>query len=317
MKTDAVAASTPTTPSTPMRTNPVRRLLYSRGIAPYVFVLPFVLSFLIFFAYPVFSTVVMSFQEVLPGQTRFIGWDNYRHLWNDSFFTALRNNTRYTFWTLLILIPLPLVLAVFLNSKAMRWSGFFRSALFIPSLTSVVVAGTIFRLVFGQTDVAVMNMLRHAFGFETINWLAKSSTGMLVLVVLATWRYAGVNLIYFLSGLQSIPSDLYESAEIDGANKWNKFWRITVPLLKPVTIYVVTISIYGGYAMFTESFMLWSGNHSPNDIGLTMLGYIYREGIEKNELGFGSAIGLALLAFMLAVNVVQLKFFGLFKKEED
>nr|WP_221468692.1 sugar ABC transporter permease [Cohnella thailandensis] len=292
-------------------------MFYSQRVAPYVFVLPFILSFLIFFAYPVVSTILMSFQEVLPGQTRFIGFDNYERLWNDSFFTALKNNTRYTIWTLLILIPLPLVLAVFLNSKAMRWSGFFRSALFIPTLTSVVVAGTIFRLIFGQTDLAVMNMLRHAFGFETINWLADSTTGMFVLVVLATWRYAGINLIYFLSGLQTIPQDLYESAEIDGANRWNRFWRITVPLLKPVTIYVITISIYGGYAMFTESYMLWSGNHSPNDIGLTMLGYIYRSGIEKNELGFGSSIGLTLLAIMLVINIIQLKFFGLFKKEED
>lgn len=295
----------------------LRQLFYSQRVAPYVFVLPFILSFLIFFIYPVINTILMSFQEVLPGQTHFIGFDNYKNLWNDSFFTAMMNNTRYTIWTLLILIPLPLVLAVFLNSKAMRWSGFFRSALFIPTLTSVVVAGTIFRLIFGQTDVAVMNMLRHAFGFETINWLASSSTGMFVLVVLATWRYAGINLIYFLSGLQNIPHDLYESAAIDGANRWNQFWRITVPLLKPVTIYVITISIYGGYAMFTESYMLWSGNHSPNDIGLTMLGYIYRSGIEKNELGFGSSIGLTLLAIMMIINIIQLKFFGMFKKEED
>ncbi|MBB6633582.1 ABC transporter permease subunit [Cohnella thailandensis] len=301
----------------PKQAGAAKQLFYSQRVAPYVFVLPFILSFLIFFAYPVVSTILMSFQEVLPGQTRFIGFDNYERLWNDSFFTALKNNTRYTIWTLLILIPLPLVLAVFLNSKAMRWSGFFRSALFIPTLTSVVVAGTIFRLIFGQTDLAVMNMLRHAFGFETINWLADSTTGMFVLVVLATWRYAGINLIYFLSGLQTIPQDLYESAEIDGANRWNRFWRITVPLLKPVTIYVITISIYGGYAMFTESYMLWSGNHSPNDIGLTMLGYIYRSGIEKNELGFGSSIGLTLLAIMLVINIIQLKFFGLFKKEED
>ncbi|MGO4273772.1 carbohydrate ABC transporter permease, partial [Paenibacillus sp. TAF58] len=222
----------------------------------------------------------------------------------------------YTFWTLLVLIPLPLVLAVFLNVKLTKASAFFRSALFIPSLTSVVVAGTIFRLVFGSLDDSVMNAFRHMLGMPTINWLANSTTGMLVMVILATWRFTGVNIIYFLSALQSIPHELYESAEIDGANKWDQFWRITLPLLKPVAIYVITISIYGGYSMFTESFILWNGNRSPNDIGLTMIGLLYREGIERNNLGFGSAIGITLLGITMILNVIQLKFFGLFRKED-
>jgi arabinosaccharide transport system permease protein len=291
--------------------------MYSQRLAPYVFVLPFVLSLAVFFVYPVLSTIVMSFQEVLPGQTHFIGWTNYRDLWkDDSFYTALWNSSKYTFWTLVVLIPLPLVLAVFLNSKRMKWSPFFRSALFVPTLTSVVVAGIVFRLVFGSLDNSVMNSLRHVFGFETINWLGRGATGMLVLVILATWRYTGINIVYFLSALQSIPNELYESAEIDGASTWQKFRRITLPLLKPISIYVITISIYGGYAMFTESFILWSGNHSPNDIGLTMIGLLYRHGIEKNNLGLGSAIGIVLLAFTMILNVIQLRLFGLFRKED-
>ena len=290
--------------------------MYSKRLAPYVFVLPFVVSLAVFFFYPVATTFIMSFQEVLPGQTHFIGLENYRTLWDDSFYTALWNSTRYTFWTLLILIPLPLVLAVFLNSKQMRWSAFFRSTLFVPTLTSVVVAGIVFRLVFGSLDHSVMNSIRHLFGMETINWLAGSATGMLVLVILATWRFAGINVVYFMSALQSIPHELYEAAEIDGAGSWGKFRRITLPLLKPIAIYVITISIYGGYSMFTESFILWSGNRSPNDIGLTMIGLLYRHGIEKNNLGLGSAIGVILLLLTLVLNVVQLRLFGLFKKED-
>lgn len=290
--------------------------IYNQRLAPYVFVLPFVLSLAVFFVYPVLSTFIMSFQEVLPGQTHFIGLTNYKNLWDESFYTALWNSSKYTFWTILVLIPLPLVLAVFLNSKRMKWSGFFRSALFVPALTSVVVAGIVFRLVFGSLDASVMNAIRHVFGLETINWLASSTTGMLVLVILATWRYAGINIVYFMSALQSIPDELYESASIDGANTWQKFWRITLPLLKPISIYVITISIYGGYAMFTESFILWSGNRSPNDIGLTMIGLLYRHGIEKNELGLGSAIGVVLLAITMIINVIQLRLFGLFKKED-
>jgi arabinosaccharide transport system permease protein len=289
---------------------------YSSKIAPYVFVSPFVISFLLFFAYPVGSTVVMSFQEVLPGQSRFIGWDNYSKLLNPTYYKAILNSGKYTFWTLAVLIPLPLLTAVILNSAVMKAKNFFRSTLFVPALTSVVVAGTIFRLVFSELDGALANTIFRSLGGTAQKWMAQPATAMMVLVLLATWRWLGVNIVYFLSGLQSIPGELYESAEMDGATAWDKFLRITLPLLKPVTVYVLTISIYGGLSMFTESFMMYNGNRSPKDMGLTMVGYIYQQGMEQNNLGFGSAIGLSLLGITMFFNVIQLKFFGLFRKEE-
>ncbi|OMD52862.1 arabinose transporter permease [Paenibacillus odorifer] len=288
----------------------------SQKIAPYVFVLPFILSFLIFFAYPLVNAVIMSFQEVLPGETSFVGLDNYEKLWNENFGAALFNSTRYTLWTLLLLIPVPMVLAVFLNSKKMVASNFFRSTIFIPALTSVVVAGVIFRLIFGELDGALMNTILHLFGLESKQWLYSSNLAMFALLVLAGWRWIGINVLYFLSALQSIPGELYEAAEIDGAGKMRKFMRITVPLLKPITVYVVTITIYGGYAMFTESYMLWAGKPSPQNIGLTMVGYIYQQGFQYFDLGFGAAIGITLLAITLVVSLVQLTLTGLFKKEE-
>lgn len=113
------------------------------------------------------------------------------------------------------------------------------------------------------------------------------------------------------------PQDLYESADIDGASSLQKFTKITFPMLKPMTIYVLTISIYGGMSMFTESYMLWSGNRSPQDIGLTIVGFLYRSGWEQNTMGLGSAVGIVLLIFTLIVNMIQLNFFGIFKKEEN
>jgi arabinosaccharide transport system permease protein len=122
--------------------------------------------------------------------------------------------------------------------------------------------------------------------------------------------------LYFLSALQNIPKELYESADIDGAGVLGKFFRITLPLLKPITSYVLTISIYGGFAMFTESYMLWGSRGSPQDIGLTMVGYIYQQGFQYFELGFGSTIGLVLLLITLGVSMLQLKLTGMFGKEE-
>lgn len=122
--------------------------------------------------------------------------------------------------------------------------------------------------------------------------------------------------MYFLAGLQSIPGELYEAASIDGASKWQQFIKISFPLVKPTTVYVLTISIYAGLSMFLESFMLWKGNNSPQNIGLTIVGYLYRQGIEKRAMGYACAVGLVLLLVVMVINLIQLAATGTFKKEE-
>lgn len=199
-----------------------------------------------------------------------------------------------------------MILACMINSRKMVGKTFFKSALFVPTLTSVVVAGIIFRLLFAESDGALMNQIIGVFGKSPVKWLRNGTTGFMVLIFLAFWRWVGINLLYFLSGLQSIPEEIYESADLDGVNTWQKFRYITVPMLRPITTYVLTISIYGGLAMFTESYMLWAGNSSPNDMGLTIVGYLYRAGWEQNNMGFGSSIGVFLLIVTLTFNAVQM-----------
>ena len=284
----------------------IKQFGYSKKAAPYLFILPFMLSFLIFFLYPVISIVQMSFQSVLPGMVEYIGIENYKNLLNPTFFKAVKNSLAYTLITLAILIPVPMILACMINSKKMVGKTFFKSALFVPTLTSVVVAGIIFRLLFAESDGALMNQIIGVFGKSPVKWLRNGTTGFMVLIFLAFWRWVGINLLYFLSGLQSIPEEIYESADLDGVNTWQKFRYITVPMLRPITTYVLTISIYGGLAMFTESYMLWAGNSSPNDMGLTIVGYLYRAGWEQNNMGFGSSIGVFLLIVTLTFNAVQM-----------
>lgn len=294
-----------------------KKFIYNQKVAPYVFVAPFVVTFLLFFLYPVISSVIMTFQNILPGDVTFIGLENYSRLNDPLFFKALGLNIRYTLWTLAILIPFPMMLAIFLNSKNMRARNFYRSTLFIPALTSVVVAGTIFRLIFGELPGALMNRIISLVGAKPIKWLRVEEMSMITMLMLATWRWTGVNILYFLAGLQNIPNELYEAADIDGASPWQVFRRIIIPMLKPVTIYVITISIYGGMAMFTESYMLWAGNRSPNNIGLTIVGYLYRKGFEENNMGYGSTIGITLLVIVMLVNLLQLYVNGFFKKEKS
>ena len=297
----------------------MKKLLYSPKAAPYLFILPFLLTFGLFWLYPVIHACIMSFQKILPGMTDFIGGQNYTRLVGDRlFWLALYNSFRYMICTLILLIPIPLALAVMVNSKigASRLKNIFKSAMFIPALTSVVVAGIVFRLMFSESSSALMNQIVEFFGYGPVKWLKMDATGLGALLTVAMWRWTGVNMMYFLAGLQSIPTEYYEAASIDGASAWKQFWHVTVPNMKPTIVYVLTISVYGGLAMFMESFMLYGGNNSPMNIGLTIVGYLYRMGIEKNDLGYASAVGVVLLVIVLAINLVQLTATGTFKKEK-
>ena len=292
-------------------------MLYSQKVAPYVFVLPFVISLLVFWLYPLISGIVMSFQDISFGGSQWVGLKHYQKLASDKFFkTAVFNSVEYMLLTLLLLIPIPMMLAVLMESRLTKAKGVWKVIMYIPALTSVVISGMLFRLMFSEGDNGQMNQLMHLLGNASIPWLKEKTTGWIALLLLCMWRWTGVNILYFLAGLQSISTDLYEAASIDGANKWQQFTKISLPLLKPTTVYVLTISIYAGLAMFNESYMLWKGNNSPQNIGLTIVGYLYRQGIEKRAMGYACAVGLVLLIIVMVVNMIQLAATGTFKKEE-
>ncbi|MET1170849.1 MULTISPECIES: carbohydrate ABC transporter permease [Paenibacillus] len=297
----------------------IKKFVYSQKVAPYVFVLPFILIFLVFWFFPLVNSFVMSFQDRMLGQDpKWIGEANYSKLLTDKvFLTSIKNSIVYMLGTLVLLIPFPMLFAVMINSKLMMGREFFKSSFFLPALTSVAVAGTIFRLTFGEMEGSLMNSFLGLFGVEPIKFLKDGNWSMAALLILACWRWTGVNMLYYLSGLKSIDNEYYEAASIDGASAWQKFRTITMPLLKPTTVYVTTISVYAGLAMFTESLMMFNGNKSPQNIGLTIVGYLYRQGIEQNKLGYAAAVGIVLLVIAMVINLTQLKFSGMFKKEED
>ena len=295
----------------------IKKFLYSQKVAPYVFVMPFILSFILFWIYPLCSTVIMSFQDVGPASAEWVGLKNFSKLLKDTVFhTAILNSVEYMLLTLVLLIPFPMAFAVLMDSRLVKAKGVWKAFLYLPALTSVVISGTLFRLMFSEYKTGLMNVIMTTLGFGAFKWLKVKATGLMALLIVCCWRWTGVNMLYFLSGLKSIDGALYESAEIDGANGWQKFRYITIPLLKPTTIYVLTISVYAGLAMFMESYMLWAGPDSPNNIGLTIVGYLYKRGITKNQLGYGSAVGLVLLVVALIINFIQLAMNGTFKKEE-
>ena len=300
----------------PRKPNGVAAFLTNRKVVPYVFVAPFVIYFLLIYLYPTVSTILMSFQRIDgPTMSTWIGLSNYQKLFSRNFVQSLETTVRYAFWDVVVLTSVPLLFAVILHSGLAKWAAFFKSLFFIPALTSIIVAGIVFRLAFGTQNTAPVNALMIALGGEPKKWLMFADTGNLALIVLTLWRWMGVNIIYYLSGIQAIPTDLYEAAEIDGANPVQRFFHVTLPGIKPVLIYVITITVLGGFAMFTESVALWAQNN-PGGIGRTIVGYLYMVGISKANMGMASAVGLTLLVMVLAVNLIQLVLMGFFRKED-
>lgn len=287
--------------------NKAKKLLYSQKIAPFVFALPFCLSLLIFWLYPLVTGIMMSFQTVDFGVTTWVGTSHYAKLMKDPFFKkAVFNSVEYMLLTLLLLVPIPMLLAVLIESRITKAKGVWKVIMYVPALTSVVISGMLFRLMFSEGAGGQMNQLMQLLGRAPIPWLKSKGTGWVALLLLCMWRWTGVNMLYFVSGLNGIDGSLYESADIDGANAKQKFWYITLPLLKPTTVYVITISVFAGLSMFLESFMLWNGNSSPKNIGLTIVGYLYKRGIETNELGYACAVGVVLMVIALIINFIQL-----------
>ena len=298
----------------------MKKLLYSQKIAPFVFCIPFCLSLLIFWLYPLVTGIIMSFQNVDFGTTTWVGTDHYAKLAADPFFkTAVFNSVEYMALTILLLVPIPMLLAVLIESRITKARGLWKVIMYVPALTSVVISGMLFRLMFSEGAGGQMNQIMQMIGRAPIPWLKSKGTGWVALLLLCMWRWTGVNMLYFVSGLNGIDGSLYESADIDGASPMQKFVYVTLPLLKPTTVYVITISVFAGLSMFLESFMLWNGNSSPQNIGLTIVGYLYKRGIEKNDLGYACAVGVVLMVIALIINFIQLFATGTisFGKKED
>lgn len=306
----------------PINVNRPRSRLYqvvnSKRVVPYLFVAPFILFFLFLFVKPIIDTMYASLQQqkgFAPPQ--FVGLANYALLNNDYFIIACQTSALYTLLACLILIPVPLVLASILNSGCVKRANTMKSVMFIPALTSVVMAGLFFRYAFSSNESALFNAILGALNLPAESWLEQRNTTMLVFVIFCCWKWMGVNIIYYLSALQSVPAEQYESARIDGANAFRQFMHITVPSVKPMIIYVLTISVYGGFSMFAESYTLFNSARTPGDIGATIVGYIYSQGFNRNNLGLASAAGIVLLLSVLIINIIQLSFTGSLRRSDE
>ncbi len=283
-------------------------------VAPYVFISPFFILYAIFGLYPTLYALYLSFFDMTGfSQVKLVGLANYINLFSDSrFIKALWNTTYYALGSVFIILPVALILAILLNSRYIeRIKGFFTTSFYLPLITSPVVVAIMFTLVFDY-EYGLLNALLRSLNLTPYKWLQEPRFGIPSLIILGIWRYAGMNALYFLSGLQAVPEELYDAARVDGATKWQAFWHVTFPLLRPVTLFVVIQAIIGSYNLFAEPFILagqGSGGAGAGDGMLMITAYLYINGFRFLRMGYASAIGFVLMLIIFVLTLLQLRIF--------
>lgn len=281
---------------------------HQRTIAPYLFISPFFILFLVFGLYPIVYSFWLSFFKGFGFEEKtFFGLGNYAHLFQDPRYAkAVINTTYYAFGSVFILSPLALILALAISSRYVSWESLYKTAYFFPVITSAVVISIIFSRVL-DTEFGLLNAFLNWFGISDIGWLTDPTWVMPSFILMGIWTYVGINMLYWLAGLNGISKDLYEAAYTDGANAWTAFWNITLPLLKPVTLFVVIQAIIGSYNLFAQPLLLTNGG--PSDASLTVTLYLYNQGFVYFNVGYASAIAYSMVALLLVLSIINLVVF--------
>lgn len=276
-----------------------------RKLAPFIFIGPFLVIFLFFMVYPIIYSFVLSFSKYRAGRITFVNIRNYSYLLTDGlFYKSLLNTFIIGIIQVPIMIILALILGSILNSAYIKLKGMFRMFTFMPVLIDAVSYSIVFSLLFNE-DGGFINGLLKNIGIGPQKWFSSGPLAMALVIIALTWRWTGYNSIIMLSGLQNISNDLYEAASIDGANAFVKFWKITIPELKPVIIFAVFNSINGTLQLFTEPQLLTQGG--PANATMTTVLYLYNTGFKNFNFGVASA-GSYILAIIIAVlTLVQLR----------
>lgn len=276
--------------------------------AAFGFLSPFFILFGIFGLLPILFTIYVSFfRWDLLGTPEFAGWDNYIELVQDpQFYKALGNTLSIFLWSSLPQLAAALLLAVVLNSRTLKLRTFWRAIILFPFITSTVAVALVFGAMFID-DGGMMNWALSLLNLGPIAWHADVIPSHIAIAVMVNWRWTGYNTLIFLAALQSIPHELYEAAEMDGASKISQFFNITIPQIRPTIFFTLITSTIGGLQIFAEPFQFGGGSYSGGSDGQfsTLTLYMFDAAFRNMKLGYSSAIAIGLfiiIAIIAAIN---------------
>ncbi len=273
---------------------------------PYLLVSPYIIHFAVFVAFPVVFSIVLTFHSwniISPMQ--YTGLANYKRLFSDAVFWKSMLNTLVF---LVIHIPLQIIVALTLAevlNQNIKFKAFFRGAFFLPVIVSGVVVTILWQQLYGF-DTGLLNRMLVKIGLGKVGWLNDPAWAMPSIAVMATWKNVGLYVVLFLVGLQTVPPQYYEAADLEGATHLQKFFKITLPLINPTILMVVILSTIGGFSLFIEPYVMTGGGPLNSTISAVL--YIYKQGFFYYHMGYAATLGLFFALIILGVIIIQKKF---------
>jgi len=281
-------------------------MINRKKIMPYLLVSPYIVHFLLFVSFPVIFSIILTFHKWnIISPMEYTGTANYIKLFSDkTFFKSIGNTLIF----LVIHIPLQIIIALFLAeilNQNIKMRRFFRGAFFLPVIVSGVVVSMLWQQLYGF-DTGLMNRVLTAVGLDKVGWLIDPKIAMPSIALMATWKNVGLYIILFLVGLQTVPVQYYEAADLEGASHWQKFFRITLPMINPTIFMVLILSTIGGFSLFIEPYIMTGGGPLNSTVSAVL--YIYKQGFFYYHMGYAATLGLFFAFIILAVIIIQKKF---------
>jgi multiple sugar transport system permease protein len=273
---------------------------------PYLLVSPYLLFVIVFVVFPVLFCFFLTFNKWnIISPMKFIGIDNYSRLIHDRlFWKAIGNTLKF----LLLHIPLQLVVSLFLAyllNQKIKAASFFRASFFMPVIVSGVVVTILWQQLLGY-DSGLINKILMGVGATKVGWLVNPDVAIYSIAIMATWKNVGVYVILFLVGLQTVPTQYYEAAKMEGATRWQQFYHITLPMINPTIFMVVILSTIGGFSLFIEPYIMTGGG--PLNTTLSAVLYIYKQAFQYYNMGYSATLGFFYALMIMSVVVLQKKF---------
>ena len=278
-------------------------------LAAAIFLAPNMIGLTVFIVIPVIAGFVISFTEWdMLSAPEFIGFDNYVELLTDDrfFWLTLKNTLVYSLFVIPGSIVISLLLALALNTH-IRGVGIYRTIYFLPFVSSTIAISLVWKWIM-HPDFGILNGFLGLFGVPRLGWLQDRNMALLSVAIVAIWHSAGYNMTIFLAGLKGIPKTYYEAAEIDGATYWQRFWRITFPLLTPTLFFVLVISLIGSFQVFNLVYIMTDGG--PGSSTQVYVYYLWENAFSYFRMGYASAMAYILFLIMLVITLFQVRLLG-------